>query len=289
MGRVLLVLLLLPSLGCTEKPSPVSTPLPPPSTTASTSTPEPDHRPEVSAELVAFPSGALTLHGFPYRPRGDGPFPAVVFNHGSERLPGDKRGQAMFYASHGFVLFVPHRRGQGQSGDVAEYIVAHASDHARVVDELATTQTDDVMSAVEYVRSLPYVDRTRVAVAGCSFGGIVSLFAAERGTGIQAVVDFAGGAMSWAQAPELQERMKQAARAAKVPVFFVQAENDFDTAPSLVLSEEMRRTGKPVRVHVFPANGVTHEEGHGFCSGGDNPGWGGEVLEFLKGAPVGAR
>jgi len=122
--------------------------------------------------------------------------------------------------------------------------VAHASDHARVVDELATTQTDDVMSAVEYVRSLPYVDRTRVAVAGCSFGGIVSLFAAERGTGVQAVVDFAGGAMSWASAPELQERMKQAARAARVPVFFVQAENDFNTAPSLVLSEEMRRAGK---------------------------------------------
>jgi carboxymethylenebutenolidase len=245
--------------------------------------------PEDSQELVAFPSGALTLHGFLYRPRGDGPFPAVVFNHGSERLPGDKRGQAMFYASHGFVLFVPHRRGQGQSGDVAEYIVDHASDHARTVDELATTQTDDVMSAVEYVRSLPYVDRTRVAVAGCSFGGIVSLFAAERGTGIQAVVDFAGGAMSWAYMPELQERMKQAARAAKVPVFFVQAENDFNTAPSLVLSEEMRRAGKPMRVHVFPANGVTHEEGHGFCAGGENPGWGDEVLEFLKTAPSGAR
>jgi len=153
-----------------------------------------------------------------------------------------------------------------------------------VVDELATTQTDDVMSAVEYVRSLPYVDRTRVAVAGCSFGGIVSLFAAERGTGVQAVVDFAGGAMSWASAPELQERMKQAARAARVPVFFVQAENDFNTAPSLVLSEEMRRAGKPVRVHVFPANGVTHEEGHGFCAGGENPAWGDEVLEFLNAA-----
>jgi cephalosporin-C deacetylase-like acetyl esterase len=83
-------------------------------------------------------------------------------------LPGDKRGQAMFYASHGLVLFVPHRRGEGQSGDVAEYIVAHASDHARVVDELATTQTDDVMSAVEYVRSLPYVDRTRVGDAPAS-------------------------------------------------------------------------------------------------------------------------
>lgn len=133
-----------------------------------------------------------------------------------------------------------------------------------------------------YLRSLPYVDRTRVAVTGCSFGGIVSLFSAERGTGVQAVVDFAGGAMSWAHVPELQDRMKQAARAAQVPVFFVQAENDFDTTPSLVLSEEMRRASKPVRVHVFPPNGSTHKEGHGFCAGGEPPAWGDEVLEFLK-------
>ena len=91
--------------------------------------------------------------------------------------------------------------------------------------------------------------------------------------------------MSWAQVPELQDRMKQAARAAQVPVFFVQAENDFDTAPSLVLSEEMRRAGKPMRVHVFPPSGSTHEEGHGFCGGGEHPAWGDEVLQFLKASP----
>ena len=89
--------------------------------------------------------------------------------------------------------------------------------------------------------------------------------------------------MSWQKAPELQDRMKQAARAAQAPVFFVQAANDFDTAPSLVLSEEMRRSGRPVRVHVFPPNGSTPEEGHHFCRGSESPPWGDEVLEFLRG------
>ena len=88
--------------------------------------------------------------------------------------------------------------------------------------------------------------------------------------------------MSWARAPELQARMKQAARAARVPVFFIQAENDFDTTPSLVLSEEMRRARKPMRVHVFPPNGSTHQEGHHLCYGSEHPAWGDEVLEFLK-------
>jgi carboxymethylenebutenolidase len=231
--------------------------------------------------LVAFSSGPRTLHGFLYRPSGDGRFPAVVYNHGSEKYPGDKRDEAAFYVPHGFVLFVPHRRGQGRSSDAGEYIGDYFSDHGRVVAELVA-QTDDVMAAVEYVRSLPYVDGAHVVVAGCSFGGIVSLLAAERGTRIEAAVDFAGGAMSWARAPELQERMKQAARGAQVPVFFVQAANDFDTTPSLVLSEEMRRTGHQVRVRVFPPNGSTREEGHHLCWGGARPPWGDDVLEFLR-------
>jgi carboxymethylenebutenolidase len=233
--------------------------------------------------LVAFPSGPRTLHGFLYRPDGDGPFPAVVFNHGSEPMPGDRRDEAMFYVPHGFVLFVPHRRGQGRSRDAGEYI-GRISDDARVVDELVA-QTDDVIAAVAYVHSLPYVDGARVAVAGCSFGGIVSLLAAERGTGIEAVVDFAGGAMMWARTPELQARMKQAARAARVPVLFLQAENDFDTTPSRVLSEEMRSAGKSARVRIFPPNGSTHQEGHHMCYGSEDPVWGAEVLSFLSASP----
>jgi carboxymethylenebutenolidase len=234
----------------------------------------------IAPELVSFPAGERTLHGFLYRPGGAGPFPAVVYNHGSEALPGDKRDEAAFYVPRGFVVFVPHRRGQGQSRDAGEYVVDHVWDRTRVVADLVD-QTGDVMGAVAYLRGLPYIDPTRVAVAGCSYGGIVSLFAAERGDGIQAVVDFAGGAMSWSTSPVLQERMKQAARGAKVPVFFVQAENDFNTAPSEILSEEMRQAGKPMRVHVFPPNGTTHEEGHHFCWGGDHPAWGDEVIEFL--------
>src|SRR6185503_16194611 len=35
------------------------------------------------AETISFPSGALTLRGVLYRPPGPGPFPAVLYNHGS--------------------------------------------------------------------------------------------------------------------------------------------------------------------------------------------------------------
>ena len=44
----------------------------------------------------------------------------------------------------------------------------------------------------------------------------------------------------------------------------------------------MDRAGKPSRIHIYPANGVTRDEGHGFCGGGENPPWGEEVLAFLS-------
>src|SRR5580704_9573186 len=33
---------------------------------------------------VTFPSGGRQLHGFLWKPAGDGPFRAIVWNHGSE-------------------------------------------------------------------------------------------------------------------------------------------------------------------------------------------------------------
>jgi hypothetical protein len=41
-------------------------------------------------EEVVFPGGGRELHGFLWKPEGDGPFPAVLWNHGSEKLPGSQ-------------------------------------------------------------------------------------------------------------------------------------------------------------------------------------------------------
>ena len=249
-------------------------PLTPPTRPAPT-----HHADTIEPALVTFASGELTLSGFLYKPAGDGPFPAVVYNHGSEPLPGPKPDQARFYVAHGFVLFVPHRRGHGRSKDAgsAEPIGAGPD----VIDALVA-QNDDVLAAIAYVAALPYVNPKRIAVAGCSYGGIETLLAAERATGIYAAVDFAGGAMRWDIDPALQARMKTAARAAKVPVMFVQAENDYSIAPSKVLSAEMAAAHKPMQLRIYPANGTSPEDGHHFCAGGDHPAWGDDVLAFLN-------
>src|SRR5262245_39869905 len=66
-------------------------------------------------EEVTFPSSNLVLHGFIYKPQGKGPFPAILYNHGSEQYPGAKPPLGQFFSSQGDVFFVPHRRGHGRS------------------------------------------------------------------------------------------------------------------------------------------------------------------------------
>src|SRR5271165_6643740 len=64
-------------------------------------------------ELITFTSGDIALKGFIWKPEGLGPFPAIVWNHGSERLPGTVNSVAPYFVSRGYIFLVPHRRGQG--------------------------------------------------------------------------------------------------------------------------------------------------------------------------------
>jgi hypothetical protein len=74
-------------------------------------------------EEVTFLSDKLILHGFIHKPEGDGPFPAILWNHGSEQFPESGQFIAEPYVNKGYVVFFPHRRGQGYSSDQSEYIM----------------------------------------------------------------------------------------------------------------------------------------------------------------------
>jgi hypothetical protein len=74
--------------------------------------PRPYRPPPADAQLVTFHAAdGAELHGYFYLPagRGPGPFPAVLWNHGSERLPGWQPELAAFYTANGFAFFIPHR------------------------------------------------------------------------------------------------------------------------------------------------------------------------------------
>jgi carboxymethylenebutenolidase len=226
------------------------------------------------------------LQAFVWRPAGPGPFPALVYNHGSEKDPkaGTEGEMGPYLSQRGYVVLFPVRRGAGKSEGT--YWRDRANEHwfgrEKATIDALVDENDDVVSGIEWLRAQPFVKKDDISVAGCSFGGIQTLLTAERPLGLHAAVDFAGGAMSWAGNPALRQRLQQAAENAKVPVFFVQAENDFDTTPSKVLSEAMHKKGLPFRLRIFPRHGDTPMAGHGhFCNHGSAE-WGPDVLDFLK-------
>jgi len=235
-------------------------------------------------EEVVFPSGGRELHGFLWKPDGAGPFPAIVWNHGSEKLPGSQPILAGFYTAHSYVLFIPHRRGQGRSpGNYIQDLVADAPprERARRMVELQEEAVDDVIAALNYLKAQPFVDPARIAISGCSYGGIQTLLSGERDLGVKALIPFAPGAMSWEQNAPLQDRLLRAVDLAKAPVFLIQAENDYSLSPSKALSKEAIKKKKDFQSRIYPAFGSTHQEGHGgFCSSATNV-WGNDVLAFL--------
>jgi carboxymethylenebutenolidase len=83
---------------------------------------------------VVFPSDGRQLHGFLWKPEGTGPFRAIVWNHGSEKLPGSQPTLANFYTAHSYVFFVPHRRGQGRSRATISRIKSHSRLRGNVID-----------------------------------------------------------------------------------------------------------------------------------------------------------
>jgi dienelactone hydrolase len=261
-------------------------PAPSPSGAAVPSPSPGDAAPPDPAE-VRFASEGRQLRGVLWRPAGHGPFPALVYNHGSEQdvIVATHGGIGPFFRANGFVVFFPYRRGAGGSEgpwwkDQVDQLPEEEQSKAAV--DLLDAENADVVAAIRYLRSQPFVDGKNVSVAGCSFGGIESILTAEKPLDLHAAVSFAGAAMSWADNGILRDRLLRAVESAKVPVMFVQAENDFDTSPSRILSEAMRAAGKAQELRIFAPYGQTPQEGHGkFCVHGASV-WGPDVVRFLR-------
>jgi len=213
------------------------------------------------------------------------PFSSGAWNHGSEKLPGSEPALAAFYTAHSHVFFVPHRRGQGRSpGNYIQDEIAQAGPGERTgrAVELLQAEVNDVVAGLNFLKSQPFVDPARIAISGCSYGGIETLLAGERDLGVRALVPFAPGAMSWERNDALQDRLIRAVDLTKSPVFLIQAENDYSISPSRALANEAAKKKKDFQSRIYPAFGRNHQDGHwGFCSSATEI-WGTDVLAFLE-------
>jgi len=247
----------------------------------------------VQPEIIRFVNEGKVLGGELFKPAGRGPFPAVLYNHGS--APGMLSSQASqaigpLFVRAGWVFFMPYRRGQGLSSEAGPYILDQVAAARRgggkheasveLVRLLKTDHLQDQLRALDWLQSQPYVRGDRIAVAGNSFGGIEAILSAAQAP-VCAAVAASAASDSWNDSPELQQLMKEAAGRSASPLLLLQAANDFDLAPNKALLQVRQQAGKPVEYKIYPAFGRSTKDGHSFAYRGVDT-WFIDVLTFLS-------
>lgn len=244
---------------------------------------------------VTFTNDGLTLVGYHYHPDGPGPFPTLIWNHGSEKNPGGGPqfdSVAKIFVPAGYAVFAPVRRGH--TGSEGQYIVdtlgvlrakRDGSDVPVLVHLHETQQLGDQLAGLAYAKTLPFVDKNRLVVGGCSFGGIQTLLAAERVKDFKAALPESPAAQSWAFNPPLQERLKTAVRNIDIPVFLIAPPKDANMDPPRVLGEEAAKAGKSRFVtKVYPPTMPDSEQVHCFGGAKGMHNWGSDAVAFFNAA-----
>src|SRR5262249_617611 len=196
-------------------------------------------------------NGSVTLHALLWRPNGKGPFPTILFNHGSGRTQGELQRLGPYenqaeivgpvFARHGYIFLYLFRRGVGLSADagtsaidlMSREFAAHGQEarNALQIKFLEDVDLTDALAGLPFLPRLPEVNTRKIAVIGQSFGGSLTLLLAEREANLRAALIFSGSGNSWDRSPELRERLFAAVAKAQAPMFFIHAENDYSLAP----------------------------------------------------------
>jgi dienelactone hydrolase len=143
-----------------------------------------------------------------FRPQGRGPFPLLVFNHGSTGSGRDPAlftrtywnfGLADFLLSQGWMVAFPQRRGRGRSEglydegfspDRSQGYTCDAATSLRGADRALA----DVRTAIAALRRRADVARVPILIGGVSRGGALAIaFAGRHPETAGGVLNFAGG------------------------------------------------------------------------------------------------
>ncbi|HKA17573.1 MAG TPA: prolyl oligopeptidase family serine peptidase [Blastocatellia bacterium] len=228
------------------------------------------------------------------------PFPAVLFSHGSGHATGvDASGRpdqrhpellAPVFVLHGYAFLYLFRRGDGLSrgqgtpaGDLMDREFTQNGQEGRNKIQLhlmESDEIDDVLAGLSFLRSLPEIDRNRIALVGHSFGASLTILAAERDKNVKAAVVFSAGGYSWDRSSLLRIRLLSAVGNISVPIFLIHAANDYSVIPGKVLAAELERVKKPQRLKIYPATGQTTDDGHDFIHR-EMAIWEPDVFKFL--------
>jgi dipeptidyl aminopeptidase/acylaminoacyl peptidase len=120
--------------------------------------------------FITYKSGDLTISGIMNVPKGSGPFPVVIMNHGYIDPAVYTNGRGLrreqdYFASRGYIVIHPDYRNHAQSDKDPESEV-----------NMRLGYVEDVINAIYALKAanLAYADTNRIAMLGHSMGGGVA-------------------------------------------------------------------------------------------------------------------
>jgi dienelactone hydrolase len=234
-----------------------------------------------------------------YKPPGAGPFPTVMFNHGSTGN-GDNPtlftstwtspALAGFFTQRGWMVAFPQRRGRCKSDGLYDEGFAldrsgYSSQPERSLPGLARAIID-IDAAADYLAGRHDVDAKRMLLGGVSRGGIASIACAgERPHRFVGVINFVGG---WVEGESLYADAingtiaRRGGRFAK-PTLWLYGENDpfYSISHSRKNFEAFEAAGGTGTFRVFTLE--DGQSGHGLASLPEH--WQNAVRDYLEQLP----
>jgi carboxymethylenebutenolidase len=248
-------------------------------------------RPDAPAyETRFYRNGSLKLEAYFFKPSGPGPWPLVVYNHGSranqERTEYPVAFIAKIMVPAGYALLVPERRGYGKAdGPTFAEEIPTTERGPRFVGRLAA-EASDVNAAIDDAKANLPVDPKRIVMMGYSFGGIVTTIGASDGGDLAAIVNQAPGALNWDHSPALRAALVAAATKIRAPMWCGAAENDATTDNARAICGAAKAAGAQTELKIYPPfiranNPNTRAPGHAMFAPIGVDVWKQDVLDFL--------
>ena len=201
-------------------------------------------------------------------------YPVIVFVYGGphSQVVRDAWGAASLLdhllASRGFIVWSVDNRGSFGRGHAWEAALFH---------EMGTRELADQLAGVRYLKSLPWVDPSRIGIWGWSYGGYMTLFALTRAPDVWKCGAAGAPVTDWKfydtiyterymgapqENPQGYERAAPLAKAreVRVPLLLLHGGSDDNVhlQNTMTFADARVRAGRPYELHIQP------RQKHGF-------------------------
>lgn len=136
--------------------------------------------PPIHEEITFKSIDGMKIYGNLYRPKGNGPFPAIVRVHGGLHGQAQSRRQDYFVDNGYVVLDVDYRGSEGHGKDYRNKLA------------MADKELDDVIAGAKFLQTLPSILKDKIAIMGDDRGAYITYSVIARPNPFKAAIAISG-------------------------------------------------------------------------------------------------